>query len=120
MEKVSEKDIQEALKSQQAMKIEKEVKDFTGISMKEFLGYLQTAYQVTDSVEEILQAEGMVEAVDWIKLKNTELVKPKTVSCQTSMSHVAAQSMCQGKSQLSNIKIHFVSIQEFKVVNVFS
>lgn len=58
----------------------------TEISMKQFLDFLRTAYQVTDSVEDVLQAEGMVEEVDWIKLKNTEMIKPKAVSCQTSQT----------------------------------
>lgn len=40
--------------------------------------------QVTDSVEGILLADGMTEAVDWIRLKETELVKPREVACQTS------------------------------------
>lgn len=54
------------------------------ISIKEFLDFLKTAYQVSDSVEDILSAEGLVEEVDWIKLKNSEIVKPKAASCQTT------------------------------------
>lgn len=51
------------------------------ISIKQFLDFLRTAYQVSESVEETLSsAEGTAEAVDWIKLKNTELVKPKIAS----------------------------------------
>lgn len=51
------------------------------ISIKQFLDFLRTAYQVSESVEETLSSvEGTAEAVDWIKLKNTELVKPKTAS----------------------------------------
>lgn len=64
-------------------KVENEKKK-AEISMKEFLDFLRTAYQVTDSVEDILSAEGLIEEVDWIKLKNSELVRPKTVSCQTT------------------------------------
>lgn len=58
------------------------------ISMREFLDFLRTAYQVTESVEDILRAEGLNEEVDWIKLKNSELAKPKTVSRQTSASEL--------------------------------
>lgn len=56
--------------------------------MKEFLDFLRTAYQVVDTVEDTLTAEGLVEEVDWIKLKNSQIVKPKAASCQVSSADV--------------------------------
>lgn len=56
------------------------------ITVKEFLDFLKTAYQVHDSLEGVLLENGLTETVDWIKLKESELVKPKDVSCQTSES----------------------------------
>ncbi|KYB24624.1 hypothetical protein TcasGA2_TC031746 [Tribolium castaneum] len=47
------------------------------ITIKEFLDFLKTAYQVQDNLENLLLANGMTEAVDWLKLKENELVKPK-------------------------------------------
>lgn len=35
-------------------------------------------------MEGLLLAEGNAEAVDWIKLKETEFVKPKGIAVQTS------------------------------------
>lgn len=54
------------------------------ITVREFLDFLKTAYQVNDSLEGVLLENGLTETVDWIKLKESELVKPKDVCCQTS------------------------------------
>lgn len=55
------------------------------ISMKEFLDFLRTAYQVADSVEDTLASvEGTSEVVNWIKLKNTSLVQNKSITCNDS------------------------------------
>lgn len=63
-------------------------KNSTEISMKEFLDFLRTAYRVADTVEDTLSAEGLMEEVDWIKLKNSQLVKPRSSSSQLSNADV--------------------------------
>lgn len=54
------------------------------ITIREFLDFLKTAYQVHDNLEGLLLENGLNETVDWIKLKENDLVKPKDVQCQTS------------------------------------
>lgn len=54
------------------------------ITVREFLDFLKTAYQVHENLEGLLLENGLNETVDWIKLKESELVKPKDVQCQTS------------------------------------
>uniref|UniRef100_A0A6P7FTN9 Uncharacterized protein KIAA1841 isoform X1 n=1 Tax=Diabrotica virgifera virgifera TaxID=50390 RepID=A0A6P7FTN9_DIAVI len=54
------------------------------ISIKEFLNFLRTAYQVQDSIESILTANGMTDAVEWLKRKETlMLLNQNSISCQT-------------------------------------
>lgn len=61
------------------------------ITIKEFLDYIKTAYQVQDSLEGVLLENGMPEAVDWIRLKESELVKPKNIACQTSATSIRSE-----------------------------
>lgn len=53
------------------------------ITVRQFLEFLRTAYQVQDTVEGTLLSQGFKEAVDWIKLKDTQLVK-REAEVQTS------------------------------------
>lgn len=76
------------------------------ITVKEFLDFLKTAYQVQDSLEGVLLENGMPEAVDWIKLKESELVKPKNVGCQTSEAKLRSDEK-KGKV-CSNFRIKFI------------
>ncbi|XP_056633880.1 SANT and BTB domain regulator of class switch recombination [Diorhabda sublineata] len=56
------------------------------ISIKEFLNFLRTAYQVQDSIENILTANGMSDAIEWLKRKETlMLLNQNSVSCQTTI-----------------------------------
>lgn len=64
----------------------------SNITVKEFLDFLKTAYQVQDSVEGVLLENGLSDSVDWIKLKESELVRPRDVSCQTSDSKIKSTS----------------------------
>ncbi|CAG9815083.1 unnamed protein product [Phaedon cochleariae] len=55
------------------------------ISIKEFLNFLKTAYQVQESVENFMISNGMTEAVNWLKLKENQLVlQQNSISSQTS------------------------------------
>ncbi|CAH1981640.1 unnamed protein product [Acanthoscelides obtectus] len=58
------------------------------ISVKEFLNYLKTAYQLQDNEsggDGILMSGGMKDAVDWLKSKeNQELLRINSICCQTS------------------------------------
>nr|CAI5830457.1 unnamed protein product [Callosobruchus analis] len=57
------------------------------ISVKEFLNYLKTAYQLqdNDNGDGILMSGGMKDAVDWLKRKeNQELLRINSICCQTS------------------------------------
>lgn len=77
-------------------KITEKSKTCSEISMKQFLDFLRTAYQVTDSVEDTLaQAEGTSEVIDWIKLRNTEFVDDNTSnnSSQTPPDSVMRQKL---------------------------
>lgn len=57
------------------------------ITIKEFLDFLKTAYQVQDNIEGILKSEGLTDIVDWLELKETKLVKPPNeIAIQTSDS----------------------------------
>nr|CAH7742787.1 unnamed protein product [Callosobruchus chinensis] len=59
------------------------------ISVKEFLNYLKTAYQLqdNDNGDGILMSGGMKDAVDWLKSKeNQELLRINSICCQTSDS----------------------------------
>ncbi|XP_050302022.1 SANT and BTB domain regulator of class switch recombination-like isoform X3 [Anthonomus grandis grandis] len=61
--------------------------DLSQISISEFLSYLKTAYQVQDSVEDLLMEGGMNEAVEWLKSKEAEFSrKGKSLAVQTSNS----------------------------------
>ncbi|CAG9854294.1 unnamed protein product [Phyllotreta striolata] len=54
------------------------------ISIKEFLNFLKVAYQVQDSIENVLTANGMTEAVEWLKRKETLLLlNQNSISIQT-------------------------------------
>lgn len=64
----------------------------SNITVREFLDFLKTAYQVQDSVEGVLLENGLSETVDWIKLKESDLVRPREVSCQTSDSKIKSSS----------------------------
>lgn len=60
-------------------KITENSKTCSEISMKQFLDFLRTAYQVADTVEDTLaQEEGTSDVINWIKLKNTEFVNDNT------------------------------------------
>ncbi|KAF5284217.1 hypothetical protein FQR65_LT00217 [Abscondita terminalis] len=67
-------------------------KNASEITFKQFLDFLKTAYQVNDSVEGMLLAEGMTDIVDWIKLKESELVKPRDFACQTEFKKKSESS----------------------------
>nr|XP_022910677.1 uncharacterized protein KIAA1841 homolog [Onthophagus taurus] len=54
------------------------------ITVKEFLDFLKTAYQVQENIEGILKNEGHTEIVDWLELKQNNLIKPKDIAIQTS------------------------------------
>ncbi|GLV36803.1 uncharacterized protein CBL_02362 [Carabus blaptoides fortunei] len=74
------------------------------ISIKQFLDFLRTAYQVSESVEETLSSvEGTAEAVDWIKLKNTELVKPKTTHSVANHCVKNEESECTIRVKLDEV-----------------
>ncbi|XP_017786703.1 PREDICTED: uncharacterized protein KIAA1841 homolog [Nicrophorus vespilloides] len=52
-------------------------KENSEITVKEFLDFLKTAYQVNDNLEGILIQEGMTDVVDWLKLKNSKFANTK-------------------------------------------
>ncbi|CAH1110164.1 unnamed protein product [Psylliodes chrysocephalus] len=70
---------------QKDAKSSKKIEDNSSqISIKEFLNFLKVAYQVQDSIENVLTANGMIEAVDWLKRKETLLLlSQNSVSSQT-------------------------------------
>ncbi|XP_018323565.1 uncharacterized protein KIAA1841 homolog [Agrilus planipennis] len=77
-------------------KAKKDIKPVDGkssITVKQFLGFLKTAYQVQENIEDILLANGMQEAVDWIKLKESELIRTD-FSCQTSQTNLTDNEKC--------------------------
>ncbi|XP_031331603.1 uncharacterized protein KIAA1841 homolog isoform X1 [Photinus pyralis] len=53
------------------------------ITMRQFLDFLKIAYQVTDSIEGVELGDRMMQFIDWVKLKESELVKPREIACQT-------------------------------------
>lgn len=67
------------------------------ITVREFLDFLKTAYQVHDNLEGVLIENGMPEAVDWIRLKESELVKPRSIAIQTSDSKMLKSEDKKGK-----------------------
>ncbi|XP_023022944.2 SANT and BTB domain regulator of class switch recombination isoform X1 [Leptinotarsa decemlineata] len=67
------------------LKNKKQEGNVSHISIKEFLNFLKTAYQVQDSVEGILISGGMSEAVNWLKRKENQMIlKKNSICCQTS------------------------------------
>ncbi|XP_044764034.1 uncharacterized protein KIAA1841 homolog isoform X2 [Coccinella septempunctata] len=61
-----------------------EIQSCSEITVKEFLEFLKTAYQVQESLEGILTASGMTQAIDWLKLKESQFIKRNETACQTS------------------------------------
>ncbi|KAH0822226.1 hypothetical protein GEV33_000565 [Tenebrio molitor] len=72
------------------------------ITIKEFLDFLRTAYQVQDSLESMLLANGMTEAVDWLKLKENELVKPKDIEPEPKPKQEDKRDLTRKKSDSSS------------------
>ncbi|KAJ8933777.1 hypothetical protein NQ314_013813 [Rhamnusium bicolor] len=67
--------------------------DAAQISIREFLNFLKTAYQVQDSVEGILLSGGMTEAVNWLKCKENQIALKKNSSySQTSDTNLSNES----------------------------
>ncbi|KAL3271538.1 hypothetical protein HHI36_022015 [Cryptolaemus montrouzieri] len=63
-----------------------QIQSCSEITVKEFLEFLKTAYQVQESLEGVLMASGMTDAIDWLKLKESQFIKRNETACQTSES----------------------------------
>ncbi|KAK9874424.1 hypothetical protein WA026_002768 [Henosepilachna vigintioctopunctata] len=68
------------------------------ITIKEFLEFLKTAYQVQESLEGILMASGMTEAIDWLKLKESQFIKRSEIACQTSEKEILVKEAAAADS----------------------
>ncbi|KAF5285121.1 hypothetical protein FQA39_LY16810 [Lamprigera yunnana] len=87
------KQVSEEVPSQNTQtKSTKKVPDGSSITICQFLDFLKTAYQVTGSIEAVLLADGMTKMVDWIKLKESELVKPRDFACQADIKDTKKKS----------------------------
>ncbi|KAI4454329.1 hypothetical protein MML48_9g00006023 [Holotrichia oblita] len=71
-------------KSEHPPKFKEDTCKGSEITIKEFLDFLKTAYQVQDNIEGILRSEGLTDIVDWLELKENSLVKPNEIAVQTS------------------------------------
>ena len=69
------------------------------ISFKEFMDFLKTAYQIQGNVDSILKSEGMSDVVNWLQVKENNLIKPKEMAVQTSDANLG--SVKKGKTALS-------------------
>lgn len=76
-------------KSDYSAKFKEDPNKGSEITIKEFLDFLKTAYQVQDNIEGILKSEGLTDIVDWLELKENCLVKPPNeIAVQTSESNI--------------------------------
>lgn len=71
-------------KSDFGAKLKEDANKGSEITIREFLDFLKTAYQVQDNIEGILRSEGLTDIVDWLELKENSLVKPNEIAVQTS------------------------------------
>lgn len=85
-EKISQRKTNSCIikKSDHPPKFKEDTSKGSEITIKEFLDFLKTAYQVQDNIEGILRSEGLTDIVDWLELKENSLVKPNEIAVQTS------------------------------------
>lgn len=81
IDKVSVETRNEAAADGDSKKLEQ---DNSEISFKEFMDFLKTAYQIEGNVDTILKSEGMSDVVNWLQVKENNLIKPKEMAVQTS------------------------------------
>ncbi|XP_063927415.1 SANT and BTB domain regulator of class switch recombination [Zophobas morio] len=72
------------------------------ITIKEFLDFLRTAYQLQDSLETMLLNNGMTQAVDWLKLKENDLVKPKETETEPKLKAEDKKDLVKKKSEVGS------------------
>ncbi|KAK9700510.1 SANT and BTB domain regulator of CSR, BTB domain [Popillia japonica] len=103
-EKISQRKTNSCIikKSDHPPKFKEDTSKGSEITIKEFLDFLKTAYQVQDNIEGILRSEGLTDIVDWLELKENSLVKPNEIAVQTSDPKVKQDDKKEKKRSDSN------------------
>ncbi|KAK5638995.1 hypothetical protein RI129_013290 [Pyrocoelia pectoralis] len=89
------------------------------ITMKQFFDFLKTAYQVTDSIETAGLGDGMLQFIDWVKLKESELLKPREIACQTIETKEIKRKSDSTLSQSNSIESVKMKLGEVLAEGIF-